>query len=186
MRVQVTTWYLEMLAPEQLLRVQSPLVEARVGRADIPSPELSRFLYTAVGADCYWIDRLDWDYARWLTYLDRPAVETLVLYVSGTPAGYVELEVQADDNVEVASFGLVPRFIGQRLGGYLLSVGVERAWAQGARRVWVHTCSLDGPHALANYTSRGFRVYRQTVDQVDLPAESPGPWPNAGARPERV
>src|SRR5215510_4923123 len=100
MQVPVTTWYLEMLAPEQLVRVHSPLAEARVERADIPSPELSRFLYTSVGGDWYWIDRLGWDYAHWLAYLDRPAVETLVLYVSGTPAGYVELEVQADDNVE--------------------------------------------------------------------------------------
>ena len=85
--VEVTTWYLEMLDPEQLVRVGPPLVEARVERADIPSPELNRFLYTAVGGRWYWIDRLNWDYAHWLDYLDRPAVETLVLYVSGTPAG---------------------------------------------------------------------------------------------------
>src|SRR5215472_14389853 len=180
MLVAVTTWYLEMDAPQQLVRVDSPLVEARVERADIPSPELSRFLYTAVGGDWYWTDRLEWDYARWLTYLDRPAVETLVLYVSGTPAGYVELEVQADDDVEIAYFGLLPRFIGRGLGGYLLSVGVERAWSQGARRVWVHTCSLDGPNALANYTSRGFRVYDQRVESVELPDQPTGPWPGAG------
>src|SRR5438132_11321889 len=93
-----------------------PTHEARIERADVPSPELSRFLYTAVGGQWYWTDRLNWDYARWLTYLDRPAVETLVLYVSGTPAGYVELEVQANDNVEVAYFGLLPRFIGNGLG----------------------------------------------------------------------
>jgi len=105
---------------------------------------------------------------------------TLVLYVSGTPAGYVELEVQPENTVEVAYFGLLPRFIGQRLGGYLLGVGVERAWAQGARRVWVHTCSLDGPNALANYQARGFRVYDRRVEQMDLPRESPGPWPGAG------
>jgi GNAT superfamily N-acetyltransferase len=186
MLVEVTTYYMEMLAPDELVRVGPPRVEARIERADIPSPELSRFLYTAVGGGWYWIDRLEWNYARWLEYLDRPAVETLVLYVSGTPAGYVELEVQAEDSVEVASFGLLPRFIGQGLGGYLLSVGVDRAWAQGARRVWVHTCSLDGPHALANYTARGFRVYHQSVDLTDLPAETPGPWPSAGELPERV
>src|SRR5438034_8495738 len=38
---------------------------------------------------------------------------------------------------------------------------ISRAWAKGARRVWVHTCSLDGPTALANYQGRGFRVYDQ-------------------------
>jgi GNAT superfamily N-acetyltransferase len=178
---EVTTWYLQMLSPEQLRSADAPSPEARIERADIPSPELSRFLYTAVGGAWYWIDRLGWNYARWLEYLDRPAVETLVLYVSGTPAGYVELEIQPEDNVEIAYFGLLPRFIGQGLGGYLLSAGIARAWAQGARRVWVHTCTLDGPHALANYQARGFVVYDTRVEQMDLPAESPGPWPGAGA-----
>jgi GNAT superfamily N-acetyltransferase len=180
MPVEVTTWYLEMLDRSELQRAECPLAEARVERADVPSPELSRFLYTAVGGRWYWTDRLDWDYTRWLVYLDRPAVETLVLYLSGTPAGYVELEVQADDNVEVASFGLLPRFIGMHLGGHLLSVGVERAWAQGARRVWVHTCSLDGPNALPNYKARGFRLYDQRTAWIDLPSDPPGPWPGAG------
>ena len=186
MQVEVTTWYLEMRHPSELRRASNPLPEARVERADVPSPELSRFLYTAVGGLWYWIERLDWDYARWMAYLDRPAVETQVLYVSGTPAGYVELEVQPDDNVEVAYFGLLPSFIGKGLGGYLLSVGVERAWAQGARRVWVHTCSLDGPHALANYQARGFRVYEQRTAWLELPEVSPGPWPGAGVVPAPV
>ena len=26
-------------------------------------------------------------------------------------------------------------------------------------RVWLHTCNLDGPHALSNYQKRGFRIY---------------------------
>jgi GNAT superfamily N-acetyltransferase len=178
-RVEVTTWYLEMLSRDQL-RATSLAGDVRVERADVPSPELSRFLYTAVGGHWYWIDRLDWDFARWMAYLDRPAVDTWVLYKSGTPAGYVELEVQPDDNVEVAYFGLLPRFIGQGLGGYLLSSGVARAWDQGARRVWVHTCSLDGPRALANYLARGFVIYDQRSTTVELPSHSPGPWPGAG------
>jgi GNAT superfamily N-acetyltransferase len=178
---EVTTWYLEMLHPQELRATASPRADVRVERAAIPLPELSRFLYTAVGGAWYWLDRLSWDYARWLDYLDRPAVETLLLYVSGTPAGYFELEVQPEENVEVAYFGLLPRFTGQGLGGYLLSVGVERAWEQDARRVWVHTCSLDGPTALANYQARGFRVYDQRTHWQDLPASPTGPWPGAGS-----
>jgi GNAT superfamily N-acetyltransferase len=178
--VEVTTWYLEMRSPDQLRVAASPSPEARVERADIPSPELSRFLYTAVGGNWYWTERLGWDYARWLAYLDRPAVETWILYLSGTPAGYVELEFQPDDDVEVAYFGLLARFIGQGLGRYLLSAGVARAWDQGAKRVWVHTCTLDGAHALANYQARGFRIYDQRTTRVELPAVTPGPWPGAG------
>jgi GNAT superfamily N-acetyltransferase len=178
---EVTTWYLEMLAAEQSRAAARPTDQACVVRAEIPSPELSRFLYTAVGGAWYWIDRLSWDFRRWQAYLERSEVETWLLLVSGTPAGYVELEAQPDDNVEIAYFGLLPRFVGQGLGGYLLSVGVERAWARGARRVWVHTCGLDGPHALANYEARGFRVYDRQTSLVDLPAEPPGPWPGAKA-----
>ncbi len=178
-QVDVTTWYLEMLSPRDLRAVEQPPCTTLV-RAEIASPELNRFLYTAVGGQWYWIDRLAWDYARWLSWLQRPEVETWVLYRLGTPAGYVELEAQPDDNVEVAYFGILPSFIGQRLGGYLLSAGVERAWARGARRVWVHTCTLDGPHALANYQARGFRVYDQRTHSVELPSRSPGPWPGAG------
>jgi hypothetical protein len=29
--------------------------------------------------------------------------------------------------------------------------------------VWVHTCTLDGPHALANYEARGLRPFRTEV-----------------------
>ncbi len=181
-RVEVTTWYLEMLRPAQLRAAEAPEgMDLRLEQARVASPEFSRFLYTAVGGGgWYWIERLGWDYQRWLEYLNRPQVETHVLYVSGTPAGYVELEHQADDNVEVAYFGLLPKFIGQKLGGFLLSSGVQRAWLRGARRVWVHTCSLDGPNALANYRARGFEVYDTNKEVMDLPAESPGPWPEAG------
>ena len=58
---------------------------------------------------------------------------------------------------------------------------MERAWAQGARRVWVHTCSLDGPHALANYTARGFRVYDQRVDLRRPAPRRPGRGRTPGA-----
>ncbi len=175
-----------MLHPQDLRAAACPRADVRVERASIPSPELSRFLYTAVGGSWYWLDRLSWDYTRWLEHLDRAVVETLVMHVSGTPAGYIELEAQADDNVEIAYFGLLPRFTAQRLGGYLLTTGVERAWAQGARRVWVHTCSLDGPTALANYQARGFRVYDQRTRWQDLPITSPGPWPGAGVQAPSV
>ena len=168
-----------MLRPEDLRPVPSPGTDVAVTRAEIPSPELNRFLYTAVGGDWHWTDRLGWSYASWLAYLDRPELETWVAYVSGTPAGYLELEMQPGESVEVAYFGLLPRFIGRGIGGYLLSAGVQRAWAMGARRVWVHTCSLDGPHALANYQARGFRIYREERHAQDLAGQPPGPWPGA-------
>jgi ribosomal protein S18 acetylase RimI-like enzyme len=163
---EVTKWYLEMRQPEELRGRPAPAGDIAVVRAAIPSPQFSRFLYTAVGGAWYWTERLTWDDDRWLRHLSRPDLETWVLYHSGTPAGFIELEGQQTGDVEIVYFGLLPGFIGQGLGGHLLTVGVQRAWAMGARRVWLHTCSLDSPHALANYQARGFRVYREERVQI--------------------
>jgi ribosomal protein S18 acetylase RimI-like enzyme len=188
--VTVTTWSLEQTSPSDLSPAHTPDAESgiRIVRAEVPSPEFSRFLYTAVGADVTWTDRLGWTYARWREFLERPAAETWVAYDRGTPAGYLELDPQPEGNVEISYFGLIAAFRGRRIGGHLLSYGTARAWdlaerwpGRGpTRRVWLHTCSKDGPHALANYRRRGFRLFdTRTEEEADIP--TPGPWPGAGA-----
>jgi GNAT superfamily N-acetyltransferase len=102
-----------------------------------------------------------------------------VAYASGTPAGYFELERQHDAAVELAYFGLLPRFIGQGIGGHLPTAAITRAWEMGARRVWVHTCTLDHPQALSNYQARGFRIVRVEERIEELPGEPLQPWPGA-------
>lgn len=177
MSTAVVTWYLQMLSPEQLRPCPRPAGDVQLLQAELPLPALNRFLYAAVGGDWYWRDRLSWSYARWMAYLDRPEVQTWVLYRRGTPAGYIELEKQAGDDVEIAYFGLMREFIGQGLGGWLLSEGIAHAWAMGARRVWVHTCSLDGPHALKNYQARGLQLYDEKNAIVPDVGKPDGPWP---------
>lgn len=179
MQTTVTTWYLEMLSPEQLRPSLSTNPDLMVMQAQVPSPELNRFLYSSVGGDWYWLNRLSWSYDQWMTYLDRPEVQTWVAYLKGTPAGYIELEAQPGDQVEIAYFGLMRQFTGQRIGGHLLTVGVQQAWAMGATRVWVHTCNLDGPHALANYQARGFQLYKEETHTEELPEQPIGPWEKA-------
>ncbi|MEU3963910.1 GNAT family N-acetyltransferase [Streptomyces buecherae] len=198
MTTTVTTWYLEQTAPGDLSPAPAPSPDAgvRIVRAEVPSPEFSRFLYASVGGDVAWTDRLAWTYAQWQRALARPGVETWVAYERGTPAGYVELAANTDGSsgtagsVEIVYFGLLPAFRGRRVGGHLLSVGVQRAWDLGerwpdlpaTRRVWLHTCSKDGEHALGNYQKRGFSVYRTTTDEEPEPV-SPGPWPGAYPAP---
>ncbi len=53
----------------------------------MPSPEFSRFLYTAVGGDLHWVDRLGLTYAQWREILERPGTETWVAYEQGTRRG---------------------------------------------------------------------------------------------------
>ncbi|MEU0372449.1 GNAT family N-acetyltransferase [Streptomyces sp. NPDC006283] len=184
--ITVTTWSLEQTSPADLRPAAAPGDDIRIVRAEVPSPEFSRFLYTAVGGDIRWTDRLGMTYAEWQEWLDRPGVETWVAYEKGTPAGYVQLEAQDDGAVEILYFGLIPAFRGRRIGGHLLSQGVARAWDLAERwpglpqtkRVWLHTCSKDGPHAMDNYLRRGFRLFHTTEAQ-EPEVETPGPWPGA-------
>ncbi|WP_326687340.1 MULTISPECIES: GNAT family N-acetyltransferase [unclassified Streptomyces] len=182
----VTTWYLEQTSPEDLVPAREPDQTVEVSLAQVPSPEFSRFLYTAVGQDIAWNDRLPWTYAQWRDFLDRPGVETWVAYERGTPAGFIELDGATEGVTEVSYFGLLPAFRGHGIGGHLLSCGLKRAWDLADRwpdrprtqRVWVHTCTKDGEHARANYEKRGFRLYRTETEQ-EQGVPQPGPWPGA-------
>jgi GNAT superfamily N-acetyltransferase len=180
--VLVRISHLEMRSPADFRRSEQVPPDVLLLRAAIPSPEFGRFLYTAVGGDWYWRERLPWTWAQWQAWLSRPEVETWVAYRAGTPAGYFELEAQPGGNSQLTYFGLIPAFIGQGLGGWLLTRAVDRAWQMqpGVRRVRVHTCTLDHPGALPNYLARGFRLVKEEEHNVTLPDEPPGPWPGAG------
>jgi GNAT superfamily N-acetyltransferase len=163
----VMTTYLEICDRSELRASDAPRVPFTLLRIEVPTPELNRFLYVAVGAGWAWRDRLPWDRARWLAYLDRAEVETWVMHVRGSPAGYFELERQGE-SVEVAYFGLLPAFIGLGLGGALLTAAIARGFDLGAARVWLHTCTLDHPQALANYVARGLRPYKTEETLVEV------------------
>ncbi|MGW1768854.1 GNAT family N-acetyltransferase [Streptomyces sp. NPDC002073] len=186
MDTDLTTWSLEQTSPADLRPAAVPDGDIRIERAAVPSPEFSRFLYSSVGGDIHWTDRLGLTYAQWREVLERPGVETWVAYDRGTPAGYVELDPQPEGAVEIVYFGLLPAFRGRRIGGHLLSVGVERAWdlaerwpdREPTKRVWLHTCSWDGPTAMDNYLRRGFRIFKTETEPKAQPA-TPGPWPGA-------
>jgi GNAT superfamily N-acetyltransferase len=180
--VPVTTWYLEMTSPEQLAPAPEADPDLEVRQAEVPSPELSRALYAGVGSRWAWTDRLGWSWARWHERLSREEVETWVAWVRGTPAGFAELE-QRSDAVEVVSFGLLPAFFGRGYGPRLLDAAVRRAWSLEPQRVWLHTCSLDGPAALRTYLARGFAIYDERSGFRELPEGPIEPWPGAGPQP---
>jgi ribosomal protein S18 acetylase RimI-like enzyme len=166
--VTVTTTYLQMLDRAQARPAPMP-PHAQVIEARVPLPDFYRFLYGAVGRDYSWTDRLSWSDERLRAHLSRPSLSLHVLYVDGTPAGYVELDRESHEpGTEVAYFGLSPAFHGRGLGKALLAYGVERAFDDAPERVWVHTCTLDGPYALANYQARGFVPYKTAEHEQEL------------------
>lgn len=179
MRLQETTTYLEMTERSELIPAKTPALTIQIEQAEIPCPELNRFFYAAIGGDWYWIDRLVWSYQQWMAALTRPGHETWVAYRQGNPVGYFELDGESGGDIELAYFGILPQFIGQGIGGYLLTVAIRRAWEKTSRRVWLHTSSFDHPQALRNYLARGFRVTKTETSWKDLPDQPPGPWPGA-------
>lgn len=173
-----TTYTLEMLSPDDLRLVRLSLPGLRIERMRISLPEFNKFLHTLVGYDYRWGGRTDWGKDEWTAYASRDELQTWVAYIDGTPAGYCEMEKSPAGEVEIKSFGLLPAFIGQGLGGHLLTVAVELAWApaedggMGATRVWLHTCTHDHPHALQNYLARGFRIQKTEIEPANDPIPS--------------
>jgi GNAT superfamily N-acetyltransferase len=134
-------------------------------REILPEPHLSRLLYTDVGRDYHWTDRLEWTDRQWTYHFMKPQLQLWVLWAVTEPAGYFELRREDDDEtVEIVYFGLRPAFTGRGLGGRLLACAVKHARDLGTR-VRVHTCTKDHPHALGNYHARGFRTFR--TEQIE-------------------
>lgn len=167
MKQKVIVHHLELTDLADFRPALSNGPELEVRQASIPCPALNRFFYATVGEQWSWIDRLPWTDDQWLAYLSRPELTTWIGYLSGTPAGYFELEVQAEGSVEILYFGLLPQFIGAGIGGTFLNTTVETAWKLGGKRVWLHTCSLDHPYALQNYQARGFTLFKEETTTVD-------------------
>lgn len=155
-KVEVTTWYLDYQGSEPQ-SVCWP-ADCQLTEAQVASPEVSQFMFRAVGSRWRWFSRLGWSYQQWLDYLTAGNVRTWILTVRGTPAGYIELVKHPDSSVEIKFFGLLPQFIGQGLGHHLVKAAVYQAATWQAARIWLHTCSADHPSALKNYQQAGFVV----------------------------
>jgi GNAT superfamily N-acetyltransferase len=159
--ILVERTYLEMTSPEALRAAGAPRDDVRIEHASGCTASFYRYLYAEVGRDHRWFDRLDWTDERIREHLASPAISVHVAYVAGTPAGYFELTRHADDSCELSYFGLLREFQGRGLGKLLLTRATEEAWKRKPTRVWLHTCSLDGPAALPNYLARGYVPYKR-------------------------
>lgn len=156
----VTTYYLEMLSPSAL-RGKDEANGLVVAECTIPQYKLNKFLYSFIGEQWQWTDKLALSDRQWQEYVESDTVRTWVAYYGGAIAGYFEL-LRNEVDAEIIYFGLSAEFIGQGFGGYLLTRAIDAAWNwSGIRRVWVHTCTLDHPGALQNYLARGMTIYKE-------------------------
>ncbi len=103
MTVSILT-YLEQTSPYDVRPAKQGTAEVR--RVEEVSPEFARYFYSSVGGDWHWTEKLEWDWARWIEHLTRPAFETWVTYAGGVPAGYIALKGKGTE-VEVEKFRLL-------------------------------------------------------------------------------
>jgi hypothetical protein len=51
-----------------------------------------------------------------------------------------------------------------------MAMALQLGWAEaGVQRMWVHTCTLDGPTALAFYQKAGFTAYQRQLETFQDP-----------------
>lgn len=175
--IPLKTTYLEMLgSPHGLAHglahgLGSLPSNAEIRRLNAPSVAFFRFLYNTIGDGrngYWWVRREITDEELWVV-LNRPASEIHVLYASGEPAGFYELDLTNPGNIEIAFFGILPAFQGQGFGRALLAHAIADAWHHNPGRLWLHTCNYDSPGALKAYLSAGFVVYAEETGWIALP-----------------
>lgn len=167
--VEVTIRHLEM-ASRAALRpsTRPPPAGIRFVRIDDERGATARRCYHLVGADWQWTDRRTWDVEEWAALLEEEQGELWVARDGEAIVGYAQLARRGRE-VDLHYFGLTPDYIGRGIGGWMLTRAVERAWAMGAERVTLNTCTLDGPGALPNYLARGFTVRREERQLREVP-----------------
>jgi len=179
-KLSMVITYLEMLERPHPHHITHPSQKHALLRAESPTVSYYRYLYNTVGARWLWYERRELDDEALRAIVHDPKIEIYVLYVCGVPAGFSELDRRIDDEIELAYFGLVPEFLSQGLGAYLLGWTVDTAWQYEPSRLWVHTCNFDHPRAIASYQQAGFSPYDQEVRIVDDPRVNGPLAPGAG------
>jgi GNAT superfamily N-acetyltransferase len=160
----VQVWHLHTLNPSWLRPAAARAADWHLQVVTDDVAATSERMYRQVGQDWFWVDRLHWQADQWRAWVRRPGHLLALAMVGDATAGYIELDRQGP-YVEIAYFGLLADWIGQGIGGWLLTAGLRTAWqCSGVQCVWVHTCSLDGPGALQNYQARGMRVFGSQVE----------------------
>ena len=161
MSSQVERRYLEISSINELVEKNKPFNDLYLEKVNPPDFQLNKFFYKEIGKKHRWMDRLVWNDKKWIDYLENPGVSTYILKQKKDFIGYFEQIIDIDKlDCEIAYFGILEEYIGKQLGGYLLSEAIKISFNIGAKRIWVHTCSLDHKNALQNYLSRGMKVFK--------------------------
>lgn len=142
-----------------------PTSPLRLVRWREPTPDAYRSLFRRVGTPWLWFSRLMLDDAALAAIIHDPAVDLYpVADRAGIEVGMLELDFRTENECEIAFFGLVPELTGKGHGDWLMAQALALGWRKDVARMWVHTCTLDHPGALAFYRRNGFVPYARAVE----------------------
>jgi GNAT superfamily N-acetyltransferase len=159
--------YLEMRSRPPLPDLAAAFVALR--RVSNPELDWYRLRYRRAGARWFWFSRLQMTDEQLTALLHRSTTEFFLAESAGSEIGIAEIDRSDPVNVEITSFALFAESMGKGLGRPFMAKLLDRAWDQSATRVWLHTCTLDGPTALTFYMKCGFRPYKRAIEVTDDP-----------------
>ena len=161
--------YLEINSLNELIETIPPSKDIKLELLNPPDFNLSKFFYKQIGKKYQWIDRLNWTNQKWINYISQKNILTFVLKDKSDVVGFYELIFNTEKKgFEISYFGIFEEYFGKRLGGFLLSDAIKRAFSLGAEKVFVHTCSLDHKNALKNYLNRGMKIFKEETINLNL------------------
>lgn len=166
--IEVTVTHLEMDRPPARYPAMPYNPERHIALLrcrDIPL-HFYRYLIDRVGRKWHWVNALRMDEEELEATIRAPDRDIRVLYVEGCPAGFFDVNPQAQAHCELAYFGLMEHAIGQGLGHWFLGAAVEACWSHDPQVVAVQTCTLDHPAALPLYQKMGFVPVGQSRETV--------------------
>ena len=179
MDLLTTVTYMEMVSyPKHLILTKPEKLNAEIKLMVEPTVDFYRYLYDTVGEKWTWIERRLLDDSNLQKLIRSSNVEIYILYVDDNVAGFGEIGWDtASNGSEIKYFGLMPEYIGKRLGPYFLNNIINIAWGRNPVRLRVNTCDLDHPSALRVYQKSGFNVLEEIVEKLPDPTTVGLPHP---------
>ena len=158
--VKVRRFFLEIKKKKKESLIYPPNIKISLDKEkDI---NINKFFYRQVGKEHFWRDRLLWSDKEWNKYVSNNNLETGIMKINNNLVGFYEQEFHVLKNeIELIQMGILKEYQEKKFGSFLLKYIINKAFARKVNRVWVHTCTLDHKHALNNYLSKGFSVFKE-------------------------
>ncbi len=178
-KVAAVVTHLEMTAPPA--HRDDPPGAWSLRKVYAPAVDWYRDLHRRVGEEWLWFSRPRMNDTELAAIIHAPGIEVYALVADGRDEGLLELDFREPGQCELVYFGVTGSLIGTGAARFLMNRALERAWSRNVSRVWVHTCTLDHPSAVAFYQRSGFRAFRRQIEIADDPRLD-GTAPRTAAR----